>query len=457
LAEFVHAFINCSRLFIYRFASMNLTTPSTIFLHNIRVINPAESKDEYASVLIEQGTITRYHVGTDAKIPTDEKCVIINGAGLVCAPGFYDMHVHLREPGQEYKETIQTGTNCAANGGFTGVCCMPNTAPAIDHPAIVEYIMHRAKDTLTEVHVTSAITKERKGKELAPLLEMHKSGVVMFSDDGSCITDSAVMRRAFEYLEPIDALLSQHCEDHSMTEGFVMNEGAVSALLGVKGYPAVAEEIMIARDIMLASYLGNRRYHVSHLSTRGGIALVRFAKERGQRISCEVTPHHFTLTDEALKGYDAHYKMNPPLRTQDDIIAIIEGIKDGTVEVIATDHAPHARHEKQVELGIAANGILGLETSIGLSLTHLVHAGHISLAQLIALMSVNPRAILGLPVIRIAEGQTANMTILAPDVEWQYDASQTQSKSANTPYDGWKMKGKPMYAINRGMMAECGA
>ncbi len=434
---------------------MKITTPSKIILNNIRVVNPSESKDEVVSLMIEQGVISYYCLQPFTETVSDNSTKVIDGTDLVCAPGFYDMHVHLREPGQEYKETIQTGTNCAANGGFTGVCCMPNTAPAIDHPAIVEYITNRAAHTLTEVHVTAAITKERKGKELAPLLELYKSGVVMFSDDGSCITDSAVMRRAFEYLAPIDALLSQHCEDHALTEGFVMNEGAMSALLGVKGYPTVAEEVMIARDIMLAQYLGNRRYHVSHLSTSGGIELVRSAKARGQRVSCEVTPHHFTLTDASLHEYDAHYKMNPPLRTSADIAAIIEGIKDGTVEVIATDHAPHARHEKLVELGLAANGILGLETSIGLSLTHLVHAGHITLARLIELMSINPRKILNLPDIRIAQGASANLTILAPNEEWTYNVETTKSLSRNTPYHGWNMKGKPRYAINRGIIAEC--
>jgi dihydroorotase len=379
----------------------------------------------------------------------------INAEGLTILPGLFDMHVHLREPGQEYKETIASGTQAAANGGFTGICCMPNTEPAIDNVPTVEYITRRGQKSLVDVYCCGAITKQRAGVELAPLLELLHSGVVMFSDDGACVRSAEMMRRAFQYIAPYDGLLSQHCEEHSLTEGFAMHEGAVSAQLGLKGYPSIAEEIIVARDIMLAAATGNRRYHASHLSTAGSIELVRAAKARGQRVSCEVTPHHIVLTDEAVRLYGAHAKMNPPLRTQHDIEAIIHGIQDGTVDCIATDHAPHAVHEKEVEFSLAANGIIGLETSFGLAMTYLVHAGHITLERLVELMSSNPRKILGLPPITIAEGEPANMTLVALDEEWTVDISRSASASRNSPFHGFQLKGKPRWILHKGQAWEC--
>lgn len=423
-----------------------------ICFDNILLVSPGDNREERVYLWLKDGKINHCSAEQPA---TDADTKRKNGEGLVCFPGFFDMHVHLREPGQEYKETIQTGTQAAANGGFTGVLCMPNTAPAIDSVPIVEYILNRAKDTLTEVYCSAAITKGRKGVELAPMLELNDAGVVMFTDDGSCVMNSEVMRRAFDYTAPFDALLSQHCEDHTLTEGFAMNEDAMSAKLGLKGYPTVAEEIMINRDIQLAEYCGNRRYHVSHMSTLGGVRIVRDAKQRGLRITCEVTPHHFVLTDEAVGEYDTHAKMNPPLRRPEDIAAIIEGLKDGTVDCIATDHAPHAPHEKEVEFVNAANGITGLESSIGLSLTHLYHAGHLSLQRIAELMSVNPRAILNLPPISIREGEVANLTIVAPDEEWTFDVNLSRSKSKNCPFGGAVLKGKPKYTINRGQIHKC--
>jgi dihydroorotase len=423
-----------------------------ICFDNILLVSPEDNREERVYLWLKDGKIN--HCSPEQ--PTlDTDTERENGEALVCFPGFFDMHVHLREPGQEYKETIRTGTDAAANGGFTGVLCMPNTAPAIDSVPIVEYILNRAKDTLTEVYCSAAITKGRKGTELAPLLELNDAGVVMFTDDGSCVMNSEVMRRAFDYTAPFDALLSQHCEDHALTEGFAMNEGAVSTKLGLKGYPTVAEEIMINRDIQLAEYCGNRRYHVSHMSTQGGVRIVREAKQRGARVTCEVTPHHFVLTDEAVGEYDTHAKMNPPLRRPEDITAIIEGLKDGTVDCIATDHAPHAPHEKEVEFASAANGITGLESSIGLSLTHLYHTGHVSLKRIAELMSVNPRTILNLPSISIREGEVANLTIVAPDEEWVFDINRSRSKSKNCPFGGVALKGKPRYAINRDQIHKC--
>ncbi|MCS6807448.1 MAG: dihydroorotase, partial [Bacteroidota bacterium] len=343
----------------------------------------------------------------------------------------------------------------AANGGFTGVCCMPNTIPAVDNAPTLEYVLNRGKSTLTEVYACAAITKGREGKELTPMLELLEHGAVMFSDDGSCVMNAEVMNRAFKYLQPVDGLISQHCEEHTLTEGFAMHEGEVSAILGLKGYPSIAEEIIVARDIMLAAHNGNCRYHVSHLSTAGSIDLVRQAKLRGQRVTCEVTPHHFTLTDEAVRHYDTNAKMNPPLRTKLDIEAIIAAIKDGTVDAIATDHAPHAVHEKELEFALAANGITGLETSFGLAMTYLVHAGHIDMMRLVELMSTKPREILGIPQVSLIEGAQANLTIAHLHEEWVFDAKKSRSKSKNTPFHGFVLKGKPKFTINRGQIWKC--
>jgi dihydroorotase len=426
--------------------------PINILFENIDVCSPGDNFHERRNLWIKGDTI---QACTSAPVKADKDTERRDGRNLSAMPGLFDMHVHLREPGQEYKETIQTGTDSAANGGFTGVCCMPNTIPSIDNAPTVEYILNRGKSTLTEVHVCASITKGREGRELAPMLELKEHGAVMFSDDGACVMNAEVMNRAFKYVKPVDGLISQHCEEHTLTEGFAMHDGEVSAILGLKGYPAIAEEIIVARDIMLAAHNGNCRYHVSHLSTAGSIDLVRQAKLRGERVTCEVTPHHFTLTDEAVRHYDTNAKMNPPLRTKIDLEAIITAIKDGTVDAIATDHAPHAVHEKEVEFAMAANGITGLETSFGLSMTYLVHAGHIGLMRLVELMSTMPREILRLPAISCLEGAKANLTIIAPHEEWTFRVSESRSKSKNTPFDGFVFKGKPKFAVNRGQLWEC--
>lgn len=423
-----------------------------ILFENIDIYSPSDNFHERRNLWIKGDTI---QACTSASVKAEKSTQRIDARSLAAMPGLFDMHVHLREPGQEYKETIQTGTESAANGGFTGVCCMPNTIPAIDNAPTVEYILNRGKTTLTEVHVCASITKGREGKELAPMLELKQHGAVMFSDDGACVMNAEVMNRAFKYLKPVDGLISQHCEEHTLTEGFAMHDGEVSAILGLKGYPSIAEEIIVARDIMLAAHNGNCRYHVSHLSTAGSIDLVRQAKLRGQRVTCEVTPHHFTLTDEAVRHYDTNAKMNPPLRTKQDIEAIIMAIKDGTVDAIATDHAPHAIHEKELEFAQAANGITGLETSFGLSMTYLVHAGHIGMMRLVELMSTMPREILRLPSVSFAEGSLANITIANLHEEWLFTPQKSRSKSKNTPFGGFTLKGKPIYAINRGLLWGC--
>ncbi len=416
-----------------------------IYFKGIRVINPADKLNSVLNLWIKNGKIE--HLKTTE--PTlDPETEIINAENLVCSPGLFDMHVHLREPGKEYKEDIKSGTAAAANGGFTGVCCMPNTDPPIDNPAVVELIKSKSRNNLVDVEIDAAITTSPEGKHLTPMLELNEFKVRMFTDDGSSVVQSDVMKRAFDYAATKNLLISQHCEDHNLTNDFAANEGVVSSKLGLRGYPSVAEEIIVARDIMLAEYCGNRGYHASHISTQGSVRLIKEAKQRGLRVSCEVTPHHLSFTDEVLVSYDTNFKMNPPLRTNEDVQALYAGLKDGTIDCIASDHAPHALHEKEVEFEKAPNGIVGLETSLAVCLDVLVHKGIISLDTLIEKMSVNPRRILKLNEIKIAEGEQANLTIFAPDEEWIVNKKIFLSKSKNTPYDGVKLKGKAKYVIN---------
>ena len=415
------------------------------FFENILVIDPYRGIHEHRNILIEQGMIL--HSSTE-HIEIPQNTIHIEASHLIAAPGFVDMHVHLREPGQEYKETIESGTLAAANGGFTDIVCMPNTLPALDSKINLEYVKNRAKDNIVNVHVCAATTIGREGKQLSPMIDLIDAGAIMFSDDGSCIENAEMMRRAFDYAAPFDALLTQHCEEHSLTKNFVIHEGTVSADLGLKGYPTVAEEIIVSRDIQLAAYCGNRRYHVSHLSTEGSVQLVREAKAKGQRISCEVTPHHFILTDKAVLEYGTHAKMNPPLREQSDIDAILIGLQDGTIDAIATDHAPHAIHEKNCELTIAANGITGIETCIGLAFQFLVNSNLISLDRFVYLLSTGPRNILQIQHPNLEKGESACITIFDKNAEWTVNTKNMKSKSVNTPFDNWKLLGKPAFIFN---------
>ena len=419
---------------------------------NIRIVSPDQGTDERMNLWIRDGVIV---AATPEHPVYDAETTVRDGSGLVAAPGLFDMHVHLREPGQTHKETIQTGTASAANGGFTGVVCMPNTEPAIDSVATIEYILRRAQNTPVDVHVCAAITTGRAGADLSGMHALKQAGAVMFSDDGSCVSSADTMRKAFDYGADIDALLTQHCEEHSLTKDFAMHEGKVSAELGLRGYPSVAEDIIVARDVLLAEYCGNRRYHAAHISTKGAVRIMREARMRGQRVSCEVAPHHFLLTDDAVRGYTTNAKMNPPLRTQADIEAILQGLSDGVIDVIATDHAPHTAEEKDVPFDQAPNGIVGLETSLGLSLTTLVHTGILSLPQLIEKMSVNPRRILGLPQPHITAGERANICVFDPEAEWLVRPALFQSKSKNTPFADVPVKGKPVVTFNKGAMVEC--
>ncbi|MFC2131389.1 dihydroorotase [Bacteroidota bacterium] len=416
-----------------------------IYFKNIRAINPAQDLDEVLNLWIKDGIIVHCS-SQDASINDDTE--VLNADNWVCSPGLYDMHVHFREPGFEYKEDIDSGAESAANGGFTGVCVMPNTDPTIDNITVVNFIKQRAKDLLVDVGISASITQGREGKHLSPMLELADYGVLLFTDDGSCVMDSEVMKRAFDYASTRDLLISQHCEDHTLTKDYAMNEGAISGKLGLKGYPGVAEEIIVGRDVKLSEYCGNRRYHVQHISTIGAIYVLRDAKSRGLRVSSEATPHHFTNSEDELVSYNPNLKMNPPLRTKDDIKAVIEGLKDGTIDCIVSDHAPHALHEKDVEYEKAPQGIIGLETALGLTLTNLIHKNIISLNDMINKMSVNPRKLLNLKEISISVDEKANLSIFSPDEEWIVDSKKFKSKAKNSPYIGIKLKGKPKYTIN---------
>jgi dihydroorotase len=424
-----------------------------ILFKEIRTVNPAQKLDEKLNIWVKNGVIAH----CDKSLPTVETDTqVIDASNYICSPGLFDMHVHLREPGFEYKEDISTGTNSAANGGFTGLVCMPNTHPTIDNISIVEYIKQKSKDKLTDVHIAAALTQGSQGKQLTEMLELSDNGVVMFTDDGRSVMNSDVMKKAFDYASSRNLLISQHCEDHNLTDGFTANESKLTTKLGLKGYPSIAEEIILYRDIEIAKFVGKDcRYHAAHLSTKGSVNLVRRAKAKGYNVTCEVTPHHFTLTEELVTTYDTNIKMNPPLRQQEDVDAMITGLVDGTIDCIATDHAPHALHEKDVEFDRAPNGIIGLETSLGLSLTFLVHTNKLTISQLIEKMSVNPRKILGLKPIEIKTGATANLLIFAPDEEWVVNKDLFKAKSKNTPYNQYKLKGKPKFTINNNLLHTC--
>jgi dihydroorotase len=415
------------------------------FFKNIHAINPFESINERTNIWLKDGLI---HYYGNEEPALDNNTELVDSTDLVCSPGFIDIHVHLREPGQEYKEDILSGTNAAKNGGFTAVVCMPNTSPTIDNPETIEYIKSKSKGLLTDVFISGSITQGRHGKQLSPMFELNEYGAVYFTDDGSCVSDSNVMRRAFEYASTKDLLLAQHCEDHSLTENFTANEGLISSKLGLKGYPSVAEEIIISRDIMLSEYLGNLRYHISHISTKGAIELVRQAKKKNLRVSCEVTPHHFSLNEEVLESYDTRTKMNPPLRTDEDINAVIEGLIDGTIDCIASDHAPHSLHEKHVEFDRAPHGIIGLETTIGLSLTYLYHKGHLTIEQIIDKLAITPRRLINLNEISFKKDSLANLTIFNINEEWTVNKQLFMGKSKNTPFNNFRLKGKPVYTVN---------
>jgi dihydroorotase len=357
------------------------------------------------------------------------------------------MHVHLREPGREEDETIETGTQAAVAGGFTSVACIPNTEPPIDTQAAVEFIHQKAARADTcNVFVVACVSRGREGKELADIGQLVEAGAVAFSDDGAPVYDAELMRRAFEYCRMFDKPVLAHEEVLELSRGGVMHEGLVSLVLGLTGMPAAAEEVMIGRDIALSEVTGGR-LHVMHVSTAGGVAMIREAKRRGARVTAEACPHHFTLTDENLRGFDANFKMSPPLRTAADVEAIIAGLVDGTIDCIATDHAPHAREKKMLELDRAPFGILGLETAIGLAVTRLIVPGRIGWPRLIEAMSTLPARILGLSRGTLRPGAAADITLIDPDLSWRVDVKQFRSKSVNSPFNGWTLQGRAVATI----------
>jgi dihydroorotase len=408
----------------------------TILVSGGRVIDPGRVNGP-ADVLIDGGRITA--VGPKLKAPAGAH--VIDATGKVVMPGFIDLHVHLREPGFEYKETIASGAAAAVAGGFTSVCCMPNTSPVNDNQSITEFILEKARVAGTaNVFPIGAITKGSEGKELAEIGDLRRAGCVAISDDGLPVMNSLVMRRAMEYAIAFDVPVVDHCEDLHLSEGGCMNEGMVSTQLGLPGVPAAAEDVMVARNLALAELTG-ARLHLAHLSTAGSVRMVRDAKARGIKVTAEACPHHFMLTEEACCGYNTHAKMNPPLRTGADVQAIKDGLRDGTIDVIATDHAPHAAQEKQQEFAAAPNGIVGLETAWPLTLT-LVEEGVLSLEAAVAKLTTEPARAFGLKKGTLAPGADADVVIADLQEGWEVDPAYFRSKSRNTPFAGWKVKGR---------------
>lgn len=416
-----------------------------LLLKNIQIVNPAQSLNQRKDILISNGAIEE--IGQIDEKGCDQ---VIEGNSLICAPGLFDMHVHLREPGREDEETVQTGCNSAAAGGFTGVACMPNTSPAIDNAEVVSSILEKAKNHLVEVIPIGAVSVGREGESLAPIAELYTAGARAFSDDGVAVKSASLLRNALEYLQMYNAPVIEHCEDESLADG-AMNESEVSTLLGLPSVPSVAEDLIVMRDILMAEYTGGK-VHIAHISSKRAVEIVREAKAKGINVTAEVTPHHFTLTDDSLKSYDTNFKMNPPLRKAADVEAIIEGLIDGTIDCIASDHAPHSIEEKEMEFIYAPNGILGLETELGLALSELVHKNRLTIEQLIEKLAINPRKILNIPVPKIEKGVEANLSIFDPDLVWTVEVSKFKSKSRNSPFNNRLLTGKSVAVINKGKL-----
>ena len=433
-----------------------------ILIKNGHLVDPAQGIDAIYDILVTKGKIQELKRhgpkgksqkplrNVSVRTKENAELITIDAEGLLILAGLVDMHVHLREPGFEYKETIQTGTEAAIAGGITAVCCMPNTSPVNDNASVTEFIIKKAAETgFCNVFPIGAITKGQKGEELAEFGMMYEAGCIAFSDDGRPVMDSLVMRRALEYSKIFNVPIISHAEDSSLAAGGVMNEGLLSLRLGLKGIPPQAEEIMIARDVALAELTGGR-LHIAHISTKGSVALIRSAKKRGiANITAETCPHYFSITEDAVDGYNTNAKVNPPLRGKADITAITEGLADGTIDVIATDHAPHHRDEKLGEFDLAPSGISGFETSIGLSMK-LVESGILTLNQLIEKMTLNPSRIIGLRKGTVKQGADADLVILDTHTEYTVDAARFRSKGENTPFEGWKLHVQPVATIVKG-------
>ena len=416
----------------------------SLLIQGGRIIDPSQGIDATGNLLITEGKIS--WLGKGEETPPQADYDVLNAQGLVVCPGFIDLHCHLRQPGDEEKETIATGTRAAARGGFTTVCCMPNTNPPLDNQTAIEFIKSKsASEGVVRVLPIGCISKGRKGEELAEMGELALCGVIAFSDDGEPVLSSYLMRQALDYSRAFDLPIIDHCEDKALTEGGQMNEGVISTRLGLRGMPSAAEEIMVARDLALAELTGGR-LHIAHVSTEGSVELIRRAKEKGIKVTAEVTPHHLTLTEEKVIGYDTNAKVNPPLRTKRDIKALIQGLNDNTIDIIATDHAPHTEADKLCEFDLAPFGISGFETALG-SLMSLVHDGEISLATLITKLTYEPARIIGNRyggLGTLAIGAPADVTIFDPNLEWVVEPKDFASKGRNTPLAGERLKGRVM-------------
>ena len=416
-----------------------------LLLKSGRVVNPATNFNDMVDILIEDEKIVK--IGADLQSDDAE---VFDATGLIIAPGLIDMHVHLREPGQEAKEDIGSGTRAAAAGGITTVACMPNTSPVIDNSVLVQGIAQRAQqDGVVKVKVVGALSKGQEGKELAEIGDMLEAGAVAITDDGHYVDSAKLLMNGLDYIARYDLPIISHAEDNTLTEDGVMHEGAVSAMLGMKGRPAVAEDIAVSRDILLAEYT-NARIHIAHISSKGAVELVRQAKKRGVKVTAEVTPHHLTLTDEEIKNFNVAAKVCPPLRSQDHVQAMIEGLKDGTIDAIVTDHSPHAFEEKDREFKFAPNGFTGMETSLGVILTNLYHTGIMTIDEIIEKMSVAPAKILKLDSGNIEIGKIADLTVIDPEKTWKVDSNKFYSRGKFTPYDGVELKGKAVATIVNG-------
>ncbi|MCC6543511.1 MAG: dihydroorotase [Nitrospirae bacterium] len=422
-----------------------------LLIRNGHIIDPANNRDGIADILVRGNVI----VQIEQNIPVPNEAELIDATGLIIVPGLIDLHTHLREPGYEYKETIQTGTMSAAAGGFTSVCCMPNTQPVNDSQAVTEFIMSRASlKGIVNVLPVGAITKGGKGEEITEMGDLRKAGCVAVSDDGKPVMNNLVMRRAMEYSKMFNLPVISHCEDLTLTDDGVINEGKMSTELGLKGIPNASEDVMVARDISLAELTG-AHVHIAHVSTIGSVELIRVAKERGINVTAETCPHYLFLTDEAVRGYNTNAKMKPPLRSARDVAAVRIGLQDGTIDAIATDHAPHSQEEKEKEYDYAPFGIVGLETALPLAL-RLVEEGVLAVRDLVFKMSVNPARIIGINKGNIGIGAAADITVINPKTVWVVEAGNLKSKSRNTPFEGWKMRGQISYTIVGGRVVHRG-
>jgi len=420
-------------------------TPHVLF-KNVKPVSSRQVQDESVDIRISDGVISE--IGQN--LSSGDGVEVYEADGAYISPGWMDMHVHLREPGQEHKETIQTGCNAAAAGGFTAVACMPNTKPPIHTRDVVEFIIKKAQEHVVDVYPIACVTKDRKGESITEMADLQAGGAVAFSDDGDPVYNARVMRTALDYSSMLGMPIINHEENYELSRPGYMHEGRVSTELGLEGTPGIAEEVMIARDILLAEFTGGH-IHVAHISTKRAVGLVRDAKKRGINITTEVCPHHFDLTDEEIKTrhFDTNCKMHPPLRTQDDVDAMIEGLADGTIDAICTDHAPHASQEKEVEFIYAPNGITGLETAWPVSVKCLLQPGHLTIPQLIEKLAYNPRSILNIGIPEIKVGQMAECTLFNTDQSWTYDKASVQSKAHNSPYLGTTFKGAVLAVYNK--------